>query len=166
METPTQIEAYFAKESNLTKETWDAPFDAEDKRLTLYAFLSHNAVCQEAGKYFKGNEKLILRQSFRTANQAFAVIPEETISVLVPFGAGKALIEQLSGEHTMAEEIFLLRKAQAYSVSLYRSTYQKLVREEAIWPVGQTGALALEEGYYDRERGVRLERAAMEFLGF
>ena len=164
LDAPTQIETYFAKESALTKESWDGPFDKKDKRLTLYSFLSSNSVCKAAGRNFKGNEKLILHQSFRTANQAFSVIPEETVSVLVPFGEGKQLIAQLCSEHTMEEEIFLLQKAQAYSVSLYRSTYQSFAREGAIEPVGQTGALSLQEGYYDPEKGVILERAAMDLL--
>lgn len=161
LDSPAHIKTYFEKEQNYTNKHKDYPIPDHP---ALYSLLSKNEVCKAAGKTFRGNETLVLRQSFRTANQAFSVIPEKTISVLVPFGEGKQLIAQLCSEHTMEEEIFLLRKAQAYSVSLYRSTYQNFAREGAIEPIGQTGALSLQEGYYDPEKGVMLERAAMDLL--
>lgn len=161
LDLPSQIEIYFKKESNYTSQHKDYPIK---NHLSLFSLLSNNQFGRDAGNLFEDTRRLILPQSFRTAYGAFAVIPDETVPVLVPFGEGQDLIERLNGTHTMEEEIFLLRKAQVYTVSLYRNVFQRLAEDDAIWPVGQTGALALKEGYYDLERGVVLERAEMELL--
>lgn len=160
---PSQIEIYFKKEDFYTKDEKDYPIEGQD---SLFSLLSNNQSARNAGNLFEDTRRLILSQRFRKAYEAFAVIPDETVPVLVPFGEGQDLIEQLNGTHTMEEEIFWLRKAQGYTVSLYRNVFQRLADDDAIWPVGQTGALALKEGYYDLERGVILERAELELLAY
>ena len=56
--------------------------------------------------------------------------------------------------YEMREEVLLLRKAQAYTVNLYAQTYQRLMEQNAIVPLGACGAFALAEGWYSDEAGV------------
>ena len=92
------------------------------------------------------------------------MIPDITTAVLVPFGAGQELIEQLNGEPSLSETTLLLRQAQMYSVSLHRSVFQRLQRDHAVWNIGDTGLCALEPGYYDPTGGVMLTRQEMTLL--
>ena len=57
----------------------------------------------------------------------------------------------------MQETIRLLRAAQAYTVALYDDQYRRLEQAGALLPVGESGAVALAEGYYDAQTGVRVD---------
>ena len=105
-----------------------------------------------------------MRQSFRTANRAFAVIPQATTPVLVPFGDGETLISALCSQVSMPEQIRLLRKAQSYSVALYDNMFRRLRDAGALYAVGETGALALAPGFYDAQGGVQPEQKELDNL--
>ncbi len=153
LDAPARIADYFAREQERMENDATGPLA---RGQALYRLLSGDAARDRAAALFASTAPLVLRQSFRTAYRAFAVIPQETVSVLVPFGEGAALIERLSGAHTMREEIALLRRAQGYSVSLYEDMFRRLREEGVIRPVGETGAFALRPGHYDEVRGVEV----------
>ena len=161
LDTPQRIADYFMLEQNYTGKIQDYPLESG---LTLCSLLSGNQKCVRAANNFSSNRPLLLRQAFRTAYHEFKVIPETTVSVLVPFGEGERLIEQLLSADTMKEKQFLLRKAQAYSVSLYHSVFQRLMDEQAVWPLGDTGLFALNPGYYDMDGGVTLTQKELEIM--
>jgi CRISPR-associated endonuclease/helicase Cas3 len=70
----------------------------------------------------------------------------------------------LAGRHGMKDEILLMRRAQRFSVSVFRQTFQKLEALGALAAVGETGAMALKKAFYDQTTGLRLEPGALEFL--
>ena len=98
------------------------------------------------------------------AYSAFQVIPENTVSVLVPFGQGERLIEQLHSTVSMKEKQLLLREAQAYSVSLYQSTFRRLADDGAIRAIDDAGLFALDARYYDLNAGVILEPKELDAM--
>ena len=79
---------------------------------------------------------------------------------------GAALIAALNGRHTMREEIRLLRSAQAYSVSVYAQDFKRLSDANALYAVGESGAIALGEGYYDEESGLLFDQSSSDLLIF
>lgn len=164
LEMPEEIALYFARENIYTEEKQYYPIgDKEYNKRTLTDLLSKNKKAMRGIDDFEDDKikKLPLKQSFHDAYKHFEVIKEKTVPVLVPFGKGAELIARLSGNHSMKEEFFLLRKAQAYTVNVYEGGYDKLQNEDALYPVGDTGVLALEEGYYDKQMGVRTERGEL-----
>ncbi|MBQ9165862.1 MAG: CRISPR-associated endonuclease Cas3'', partial [Oscillospiraceae bacterium] len=165
---PEAIQRYFREEQrSLRKEHPDPlcyPYPDRRWNTSLVELLSENPVCCLAARDRDPEllKRLVLGQSFRSAGVVFQVIDQKTETVLVPYGEGRELIAQLAGAHSMEEEIFLLRKAQAYSVSLFENVIRRLNAENALVPVGETGAVALREGYYDDDGGVRTERKELE----
>lgn len=151
LDSPEMIERYFVREQDYTRERQNYPYK---DGISLCDLLSENRRGAEAGRLFKSNEPLILRQSFRTAYRAFEAIPTETTAVLVPFGVGKQLIEKLCGALSLQEQVVLLRSAQAYSVALYPSDFEKLLCVGGIYEIGDMGVYAMRERYYEGERGV------------
>lgn len=164
LDAPETIRQYFTQEENYTEGQKGFPLPG--LHVNLADLLADNAgYVRDARNLYESAKSLVLCQSFRTAYQHFQVIPQLTQSVIVPFGEGKDIIEQLSGAHDMQEEIRLLRRAQSYSVALFEHMFKRLNdTEHAIYPVGETGALALEGGYYGDERGVAAERRELELM--
>ena len=155
LEFPETMDAYFAQEEAYTKRRADCP--AKEKGFTLAGLLDENEKCARAARGKKRFRQLMLYQSFRTAGRQFQVIPDRTTAVLVPFGEGRELIAQLAAEHTMEEEIALLRRAQSYCVALYEATLKRLKGQDAVFLLEECGVWALKEGFYDAHGGVKWE---------
>ena len=101
-----------------------------------------------------------LCQSFGTAEAAFAAIPDETVPVLVPYGAGREKLPNLrSGRGGAA----LLRELQPYTVAISRSQCQRL--GDGLYPALDGTVLILREEYYDStHKGLTFEPAAAPLL--
>ncbi|WOX56079.1 MULTISPECIES: CRISPR-associated helicase Cas3' [unclassified Methanoculleus] len=91
-------------------------------------------------------------QAFASSGSQFAVIDQDTVSVLVPFGRGKEIIEELAKTPHLPATVELLKEAQQYSVNLFKNEVQSL--DNGIYPIGDTGVLALADIYYSREYGI------------
>lgn len=163
LDAPAQIARYFAREQDYTVSRQNYPIR---DGLTLSDLLSSNDESARAARSFKENTKLLLRQSFRMAYSAFQVIPENTVSVLVPFGQGERLIEQLHSTVSMKEKQLLLREAQAYSVSLYQSTFRRLADDGAVRAIDNGDLFVLDAQYYDINAGVLLTPRELDFMLF
>lgn len=161
-DSPEIIERYFSLEENYIVENKDYPL--KEKETTLYSLLSDNDKLFKMARDFKENRALVLHQSFRTAYREFKVIAQNTKTVIVPFGGGKELIARLKSESSMNQLRFLLKAAQAYAVALPESTYKRLCKEKAVLDFDDIGVYCLEEGYYDRNSGVTLERGELELM--
>lgn len=164
-DSPEMIACYFEREQEYIRHIKDYPL--KNDRLpntTIVQLLSGTASCAAAARDRKSTKELILRQSFRTAYQAFRVIEQETLSVLVPFGEGKALIAALCGTLSMEEEVALLRMAQLYSVGIYDGLLRRLNSEGAIVQIGNTGILALKDGFYDELGGIQGTQKELEAM--
>lgn len=164
MDAPAALAQYFLREEDYVREHQNYPLpDLNDNACNL---LASNENRRSKAKMYKSTQALVLRQSFRSAATNFEVIPDQTQAILVPFMEGAALIAALNGRHTMREEIRLLRSAQAYSASVYAQDFKRLSDANALYAVGESGAIALEEGYYDEESGLQVEQKKLRFLGF
>lgn len=131
---------------------------------TLFDLLSLNSgfADEDCG----GIEDYCLYQAFQTAGQAFSVFDENTTDVLVPYGDGRRLIEELCSrraEQDIAYRQMLLKQAGSYSVSLYRYQKKRLEQLGALQPLCGGCALALQEGCYDEITGLKAEENAQAF---
>ncbi len=99
--------------------------------------------------------KTAFKQSFRTASLAFQVIDSDTQGVVVPYGTdGKQVIEGLRNATALDEQVRMTRKAQRYSVNLYRTELEKMLGLQAIHEVqAGSGIYYLDEAYYSNEIG-------------
>ncbi|MDO4270368.1 MAG: CRISPR-associated helicase Cas3' [Eubacteriales bacterium] len=120
---------------------------------TLLDYLSVNQTgrghCAAQGDYLLG-------QAFASAGQAFHVFDDCTTDVLVPFGAGAALIEALGSEraqYDLAYRLTLFRQTGQFSVSLYQYELDRLLKRGGVYPVCGGAALALREECYSEQTG-------------
>lgn len=168
LDSPKMIENYFNQEARYIEKKKEFPVEVREDGLRKSCYLTdllgkNSRIVSGIGKY-KSLKPLVLRQSFRTAGKYFYVIPDDTKSVLVPWGGGAELIAALNGEHDMREEIQLLRRAQAYSVNLYDNMFKRLNDAGAISLIGNSGVYALAEGFYSDAGGVSVEQKELELL--
>lgn len=103
-------------------------------------------------------------QAFSTAGREFEVIDQDTVNILVPYKEGKTLIAALPSERDMKARIRMLRQAQKYSVSVFRGSLARMEQKGMLYPLGDTGLMALREEYYHDEIGLVFEPSASELL--
>ena len=145
---PDGIRRYFEKEESYGKrvEKYPCPFG------NLVDLLSVNSA------FARGTvDRFPLKQAFRTAGGIFCVIDEDARAVLVPYGEGEAIIGALLSSSGLRQRARLLARAQPYSVNVYDSTMKRLEAAGAVYPVGDTGAVALKAEYYDGQRGLKAD---------
>ncbi|MDO5640485.1 MAG: CRISPR-associated helicase Cas3' [Neisseria sp.] len=125
----------------------------------------HNVYAAKNDKRKQNKQYPLLMQSFKSAGRAFQAIDAPTRAVIVPYGEGKGLIAQLCGEYEPKQFYRLLAKAQRFSVNVFPNIWEKLIKEEAIYPIADTGIYYLKERYYSQEYGLAVDEVApMEFL--
>lgn len=128
-------------------------------RPSLFSLLSLNDYCTEPQPYY-------FRQAFRLAGSLFQVFEEDTMDVIVPYGPGSELIQDLNGERAGHDPVFLkalLEKAKPYTVSLYRYQIDRLNEEQSLIPL-PGGALGLS-GHYSEQTGFSIDESNLDFLG-
>lgn len=104
-----------------------------------------------------------INQAFQTAGSLFHVLDDSTEDLVVPYGAGEALIAELAGYPQQVSPAVLrkwVQKAKPYTVSVY--DYQKAKLADAL--VSIHGILVLRPEYYDDQTGLitKPEAAFME----
>jgi CRISPR-associated endonuclease/helicase Cas3 len=72
--------------------------------------------------HLKPNEGL--KFNFKTACEAFKMIDDETVPILVQYDEGKDLIQRLQQGDLTKD---FLRKSQRFSVNVYRNQYETLL---------------------------------------
>lgn len=103
-------------------------------------------------------------QAFRTAGSKFNVIDKNAVDVIVPYNKdAEKLIEELTHEKKLTLE--LLRKAQKYTVSVYKGVGRKLGENSAFYQL-ENGTLVLDKRFYSKEFGLNTEGAEHELLMF
>jgi CRISPR-associated endonuclease/helicase Cas3 len=96
-----------------------------------------------------------LRQSFKTAAQLFKSIDTPTQGVIVPYGAGAELINDLCAAFEVEKQFDLLRRAQQFTVNVFPNVMRRLEEQRALYEAqGGTGILYIDSRYYHREFGV------------
>lgn len=121
--------------------------------VTLFDLLSLNraGVTAYTGR-FEHRPGYPFCQAFASSGSQFAVIDQDIESVLVPYGRGKAIIQELATTSHLPATAKLLKEAQQFSVNLYKNEVQSL--DNGIYSIGDTGVLALADMYYSSEYGV------------
>jgi CRISPR-associated endonuclease/helicase Cas3 len=107
-----------------------------------------------------------LRQSFRTAAEAFQAIDASTRGVVVPYSSeGKAVIGELCGAYELMKQAKLLKRAQRFTVNVFPYVLDRLQQARAVYEAQKgTGILCLHEKYYNDEFGLNEE--GTEEMGF
>ncbi len=106
------------------------------------------------------NAPLFLKQSFKTAGEAFKAIDAPTYSLIVQYGEGKELVNRLCGANKKfdaADYYACLKKAQKYSVNVFPNVWKKLQEQQAIIDIQGEGVFYLDECYYSPEFGLSTE---------
>lgn len=122
---------------------------------TLLNLLSDNK-CNSGSK----DAQLFLKQSFKTAGDAFKAIDAPTYSVIVPYEQGNELIIELGDVSKKFEAkafYACLKKAQKYSVNIFPNVWKKLREQGAIVEIQGEGVFYLDECYYSPEFGLSTE---------
>lgn len=159
LESDTSIGYYYQRLYGEFPEGYQDDWKPEIRQ-TIFSLLSNNdgyadVECECSGKF-------CINQAFRLAGKAFEVFADETETVVVPYGAGKELIEELCGlgTHELPSRDWLER-VKPYTVSLYQ--YQK----KSLEPHGiftKSGILILQPNFYDMDVGLRDEGVQFDFL--
>jgi CRISPR-associated endonuclease/helicase Cas3 len=117
---------------------------------TLFSLMSGNE------QYRKDTPKYFLNQAFRTAGNLFQALDQNTVSLVVPFGDGKAIITELCSEkikYDLKKAKSILQKAKRYSVSVMINQVKDLIQRNLIYGIYDNSVYALREEYYDENTG-------------
>lgn len=109
----------------------------------------------------------VLHQPFDTIGKVFQVFDEDIIDVLVPYGKGKQLIEELKKIKNTSFELVkmkdCLKQARMYTIGLYRWQKNKLIETGFLDSLFDGRIMALDERMYDDQYGLtNFEEQAVE----
>lgn len=139
---------------NMKQDAQDYPIR---QKPTMFSLLSQNTVYLE--RY--GKSQFFMTQAFKTAAKAFSVFADDTVTVIVPYEEGEDIISELlsaQAQYNPAYKMELLRRAGAFSVSIYQNQLKKLSEAGAIKPIAEDGVYLLYPEYYDKNLGVITEK--------
>lgn len=100
---------------------------------------------------------LFIANSYRTAAENFHVIDSPTSSVIVPYEGGREIIAELNGEGSIEDLTRLLRKAQQYTINLFKFELDQLAKNGGLVSFFDGKIFALKEGAYNKEFGLSIE---------
>lgn len=125
---------------------------------TLLNLLSSNGLAVEEHKrVYRQAPALHLRQSFMAAGKAFKAIDTPTQGVIVPYSPeGKEMVNDLCGAYQPENEYELLRRAQQFSVNVFPTLFDELMKENVIREIrADTGIYHLADArYYSEDFGL------------
>lgn len=141
---------------NSSKEGY---FDCYSKGISVYDLLSSNS------KYADSNSEGIydnyqFRQAFKKAADLFNVFEDDSIDVLVPYGEGIDIINELNSSRAQIDHCYkkeLLNKAKEYSISLYSYQIKELNNKNGVTEIGDEDILVIKNNYYNDEIGLDME---------
>lgn len=88
------------------------------------------------------------------------------VGIIVPYNdEASDIILRLNSDTDMNEFSNLVRKAQKYTVNVYDNMIKRLSEAGALLKL-RSGALALNDGFYDEEVGITLEGTPPDALIF
>lgn len=165
--SPAALESYYARKYNPNSEQvkHQMRYPLPKYGTDMVDLLTKNtggviAYREETGRR---PENMILCHAFYSAGKEFEVIEQNTTGVLVPYGKGRELIADLSGDAFGKDKKALLKQVQQYTVNLYVQQIKELNREGGLSSVLEGSILVLKEGFYKDDLGVCTE-GSMEFL--
>ena len=99
---------------------------------------------------------LMLSNSYGTAAKFFEVIDQVTTTVIVPYKGGDEIIADLNGDHSIKDLGELLRRAQQYSIGIFRYEKEQLIQANGLVYYLDGKIAVLKEGFYNEEYGLEL----------
>lgn len=160
--SPGMTENYAERWMRVNKGQMEYPLD---KGSTLMELLARNSEGRHDYESQKGRPyPLLMAQCFRTAGMRFRALDSDTITALVPYGAGKELIDQLLCAERLEECAALMRRMQRYMVNLYPYQIEKLKEEHGAAELPGGFGWALDKRFYDERLGVTIEVKEMDAL--
>jgi CRISPR-associated endonuclease/helicase Cas3 len=99
---------------------------------------------------------LFIANSYKTAAENFHVIDNITTSVIVPYEDGIEIIAELNSNGSIDDLTRLLRKAQQYTINLYKNEIDQLAGNGGLVSYFDGKILALKEGAYNKEFGLNI----------
>ncbi len=155
--SPSAISEYFDDYYREISQEKNMDYKLKESYKTIYEMLSLSGQ-RNIYKSLTGKDcPLVLDYQIRTAARNFAVIDENTKSVLVPYQKGKDLIAKLESCQYGIPERRLLREVQQYSINLYEKDFNALIRDGGIEAHEHTGIYILKERYYNSFIGLVTE---------
>ena len=130
---------------------------------TIFSLLSRNlryadTTCESFGNYY-------LNQAFLTAGKLFHVFDSNTTDVIVPYGYGINLINELcSQQDSSITPAYLkqwIEKAKPYTISLYDYQCKKLI-PNGIYDIA--GIRILQDHYYNISTGFTENANQFEYM--
>lgn len=114
----------------------------------------------------------IFHQAFRDAGEHFEVIESNTAGILVPYGKGELLIQEINAEHDWMRLQEKLKEAQRYTITIYLGErYQKdgtcfyaLLSRGVVRKFDTCDAYYLRRDYFNQEIGINLESKMEELI--
>jgi len=164
---PETMEKYFKRYffNRATEMVYPLKEKQIEHKDSLLNLLSHNPKCLNTPT---DNSRPELKQSFMTAGKAFKAIEAPTESLIVPYGEGINIINELCGiakEFDSTRYYELLKQAQQYSVNVFPNVRKKLFDEEAIHEIQKDeGIYYLDKRHYSKKFGLSTE--PVESIGF
>ena len=110
-------------------------------------------------------QDITMRQAFKTAGEKFEVFDCEQISVIVPYGEGKKIINEILSDRFTIDISWsrkVLKDAKEYIVNFYDYQVDKLKKCEAVFSDKNKTVLILNPEYYDSQLGVITEKGDEE----
>lgn len=137
-------------------------FMISDRRVSLFSMLSDNRTYADKSSEHHGN--FFMNQAFRTSGKLFQVFENDSETIVVPYGKGRDLIEELLSEGEHAGQLFLkswLNAVKPYTVSIYDYQKKQLQKSGGIYSVA--GIYILQPFNYDDEVGLMIQKENMDF---
>lgn len=155
--SPKALDRYYLYYFEVQKKKMQYPVSKRNSGLptdvTLFDLLSLNRTGVMAYENRFGRRSgYPFCQAFASSGDQFSVIDQDTVSVIVPYGRGREIIEDLAKNSDLPATSELLKEAQQFSVNLFKNEVQSL--DNGIYSIGDTSVLALADMYYSSEFGV------------
>ncbi|HHX78000.1 MAG TPA: CRISPR-associated helicase Cas3', partial [Firmicutes bacterium] len=155
--------SFYYKKMDTSLNYYVKQIDREMTKL-LFSLASENSYVTHHQKKKGKPFPLLLNGSYKTAVEYFHVIEQKTTSVIVPYVEGKELIAELNSSERIDDLTRLFRKAQQYTVDIYRQNFNLLKKQGALVGHLDETIYELKEGWYSDEYGVDLQgEGGMEY---
>ncbi len=129
---PASITNYYLDYYCNREEEMDYNIEVDGIKTTEYRLLSDNL---EAVRECKKQEEFLntkINQAFKSGWSGYKVIDDDTIGIIVPYKAGKDYCEKIRNAQTAGEIKDYIKKAQRYTVNVYRNKLYELINCGAV----------------------------------
>jgi CRISPR-associated endonuclease/helicase Cas3 len=155
----TMLNWYYKNYFYDRKSDMDYPVNVTGRDTLLNLLSINNNAVEDFARKNRTKPVIDLKQSFMTASKLFKSIDAPTRSVIVSYGEeGKGLVGKLCAAFEVKKQYALIKKAQQYSVNLFPHEFEKLSKQDALYPVQEgTEIFWLNSKYYSKQFGVSME---------